>query len=155
MKNKQLKYAIYARVGLQSQSQNSLAYQTKILENIAQKDKLNLTVKFEEIGSTHGIKREVFANLLDVIKSGKVNAILTTSLDRLARGGKDGRDILNFMNDGKLIQIKTLNNTYSNISNGDRFLLNTIWLSLEMESIEKSRVIKRGLRVKNKFINSV
>jgi DNA invertase Pin-like site-specific DNA recombinase len=147
MKNRQLKYATYARVGLPPQSQNSLAYQTKTLESLAQKAKLNLVAKFEEMGSTRQVNREVFAKLLNGIKSGKTNAVLVASLDRLTRDGKEGKRLIGLMDQGKLKEIRTRTYTFRN-NKQDKFLLGLEMNMMKSDSEHRSFVIKRGLLAK-------
>lgn len=125
----------------------SLPEQLYVLEGIKAKHSLSVIDILEESQSAHRIGREKFSFMLERIEKGKANAILTWHLNRLARNMVDGGRIIQLMDEGKLIEIRTPSRIYKN-SPDDKFMLVLEFGMSKKDSDDKSIVVGRGLEKK-------
>lgn len=143
-----LKYVGYARKSSEDNKERqaaSLPDQLYIIEGL--KTKLGLKVKevFQESKSAHvPEQRDAFKQMVEAIKQGEANAIITWHANRLARNPVDGGYIIFLMDDGKLLEIITPSRTYHNTSE-DKFILGLEFSLSKKDSDDKSIVVKRGL----------
>ncbi|MHA1465986.1 MAG: recombinase family protein, partial [Candidatus Heimdallarchaeaceae archaeon] len=101
----------------------SINSQVKEMGDLAKKEGLNIINTYKE---SHSAKtsntRPVFIQLLNDIRNGKFNGILTWAPDRLSRNAGDLGMLVDLMDQGKLLQIRTFSQIFSNTPN-EKFLL--------------------------------
>ncbi|MCL5675910.1 MAG: recombinase family protein [Patescibacteria group bacterium] len=148
-----LKYAEYARKSSEDNKERqaaSLPDQLFILGELKSKQRLSVVNILQESKSAHTPRqREQFQEMLLLIEQGKANAILTWHANRLARNMSDGGDIIDLMDTGKLIEIKTPSRIYHNTPE-DKWMLSVEFANSKKDSDDKSVVVKRGLEKKNR-----
>lgn len=89
----------------------------------------------------------MFNQLLTDIRSGLFTGILTWAPDRLSRNAGDLGMLVDLMDQGKLHQIKTFSQSFSNNPN-EKFLLMILCSQAKLENDNRGINVKRGLRAK-------
>ncbi|MFH1971608.1 MAG: recombinase family protein [Patescibacteria group bacterium] len=142
------KAVIYARKSTEDKNKQILSLQDQLNEcqKIVKEQNLFL-ISPPFVESKTGWKSEVraeFDKMLDLIKKGKANIIVTWNLDRIGRNGQENGAIRDLVSLGKLKVI-----TPTNVFDKDNVLLSGFEnLINEQYSLKLSQVIKRALRGK-------
>ena len=124
----------------------SIDSQVKEMSKLAEANHLSVTaVKTEAHSAKNSGEREVFNALINEIKDGKYNAILTWHPDRLSRNAGDLGRLIDLMDNKQLLEIKTYNQTFTNSPN-EKFLLMILGSQAKLENDNKGINVKRGLR---------
>ncbi len=142
-----LKFVGYARKSSEDNKERqaaSLPEQVFIIEGIKSKYNLEIIEVLQESKSAYSQGRELFGKMLEDIESGKVNAILTWHPNRLARNMTDGGKIIDLIDTGRLIEVKTPSRNYHNTPE-DKFMLSLEFSLSKKDSDDKSIVVSRGL----------
>ncbi len=144
------KYCLYARKSTEQDEQQALSIDSQIKEMLAlaARDGLEVTeVKKESHSAKETGQREVFNQMLEEVKSGKFNGILTWAADRISRNAGDLGKVVDLMDAGALLQIQTYSQKFSNNPN-EKFLLMILCSQAKLENDNKSINVKRGLRTR-------
>lgn len=146
----ELKYIEYARKSSESKEKQALSIKDQCAENAkyATREGLNVVKQLQESRSAFKPhNRPEFDKMIELIKSGKVNAILTWKPDRLCRNPQDGGLILQMLQDGVIKEIRT--------STGDIYTQDSDHLILQIHfgmanqySRNLSQNVRRGLNHK-------
>ena len=80
--------------------------------------------------------------LLNGLREQKYNAILTWAPDRLSRNAGDLGSIVDMMDAGVLVQIRTHGSTFSNNPN-EKFLLMILCSQAKLENDNRTKNVKR------------
>jgi len=148
---KSLKYGLYARKSAESDERQTLSIesQKKEMEEIALKNKLSIEKTYEEKHSAKKSRsRPSFINLITDLEREIINSILVWSPDRLSRNAGDLGDLVDLMDKGKLQEIRTYNQIFSNNPN-HKFLLMILCSQAKLENDNRGINIRRG--IKNKY----
>lgn len=81
-------------------------------------------------------QRPVFNQLVKDLRNGVLTGILTWAPDRLSRNAGDLGMLVDMMDDGKFIHIKTFTQAFSN-SPSDKFLLMILCSQAKLENYQK------------------
>ncbi len=113
--------------GNSRRQQNSLEYQRKTNEEIAQRNNLRIVRTFDDSMTAYkAFVRDGFKEMLDVFaeqgKEGNVKGIVCTEHNRLARNFGDGGLILWYLQDGLIDKIYTFDKIFTN-SASDQMML--------------------------------
>lgn len=147
---KSLKYGLYARKSTESDERQTLSIDSQISEmkQIAVKENLLIAKTYREKHSAKlSRSRPEFIELLGDIEKESVNSIIVWSPDRLSRNAGDLGDLVDLMDLGKLFEIRTYNQTFSNNPN-HKFLLMILCSQAKLENDNRAINIKRGVRNK-------
>lgn len=145
-----INYCLYARKSSESDERQTMSIGSQLAEmkDLAKKDDLQITDIYQE---SHSAKisgtRPVFNKLLADISQGSFNGILTWAPDRLSRNAGDLGMLVDLMDKGKLLQIKTFSQNFSNSPN-EKFLLMILCSQAKLENDQKGLNVKRGIRAK-------
>lgn len=145
-----LKYCLYARKSSESDERQAMSINSQIEEmlKIAKQENLNIVeIKQESKSAKAKGARIRFGEMLMEITAGKYNAIITWAPDRLSRNAGDLGDIVDLMDAGKLIQIRTHGQTFANTPN-EKFLLMILCSQAKLENDNRGKNVRRGLRAK-------
>ncbi len=145
-----VKYCLYARKSTESEEQQILSIESQIKEMLAMAERDHLEVveiKKESHSAKEAGQRPVFNEIVDEIKSGKFNGILTWAADRISRNAGDLGRIVDLMDSGKLIEIRTYGQKFTNSPN-EKFLLMILGSQAKLENDNKVVNVKRGLRAR-------
>ena len=149
MKETNLKYIAYSRKSTDREDRQvlSIESQSRELKKTAEKDNLPIKCFLSESKTAYKIGREKFSEMIELIKAGKANAILTWHLTRLARNSKDGGEIIYLMDEGLLKEIRTPDGIFTNTTN-DKFLMQIHFAMSKKSSDDTSDFVKRDIETK-------
>ena len=145
-----IKYCLYARKSTEQEEKQVLSIDSQVKEMtaIAEHLKLNVVaIKRESHSAKDSGQRPIFKELLEDIRKGTYNGILTWAPDRLSRNAGDLGSLVDFMDQKKLIHIQTYGQTFSNSPN-EKFLLMILCSQAKLENDNKSINVKRGLKAR-------
>ncbi len=143
-----IRYCLYARKSMEAEERQALSIDSQIKEmgSIAEKDHLHIAiVKTEAHSAKNSGERKVFNDVLEEIKLGKYNGILTWAADRLSRNAGDLGRLVDLMDNQLLQEIRTYNQTFTNSPN-EKFLLMILGSQAKLENDNRGINVKRGLR---------
>ena len=148
--NTKLIYCRYSRKSSEAKERQALSIQDQNTEceRYCQKEEIKLSYKFEESKTAFKPdKRPIFKEMIDLIKRGEINAILTWKEDRLCRNPKEGGEILQLLQDGDLKEIRTVTGSiYTQES--DHLILQIHFGIANQFSRNLSQNVRRGLNHK-------
>ena len=145
-----VKYCLYARKSTESEERQVLSIDSQIKEmlELAEKEGLEIvTMKRESHSAKETGQRPVFNEIVEEIKEGKFNAILTWAPDRISRNAGDLGKIVDLMDAGKLHEIRTYGQRFTN-SPSEKFLLMILGSQAKLENDNRGVNVKRGLRTR-------
>lgn len=115
---------------------------------MAERDNLEIVeIKKESHSAKEAGMRPVFNEIVDEIKLGKFNGILTWAPDRISRNAGDLGRIVDLMDSGVLQEIRTYGQKFSNNPN-EKFLLMILGSQAKLENDNKVVNVKRGMRAR-------
>lgn len=145
-----INYCLYARKSSESDERQvmSIDSQLKEMQTLATKEGLRVTEILQESHSAKDSgQRPMFMKLLSDIRGKRFNGILTWAPDRLSRNAGDLGNLVDLMDQGKLLQIRTFSQMFSNNPN-EKFLLMILCSQAKLENDQKGINVKRGIRAK-------
>lgn len=145
-----VKYCLYARKSTESEERQVLSIDSQIKEmlQLAEREGLEVVaMKRESHSSKETGQRPVFNEIVEEIKAGKYNGILTWAPDRISRNSGDLGRIVDLMDAGKLQEIRTFGQKFGNNPN-EKFLLMILGSQVKLENDNRRINVKRGLRTR-------
>jgi site-specific DNA recombinase len=145
-----VKYCLYARKSTEQEDKQVLSIDSQIkeMEKMAAADNLEIVVvKKESHSAKEAGQRPVFNEIVEELKQGKYNGILTWAPDRIARNAGDLGRIVDLMDQKKLVEIRTYGQKFMNTPN-DKFMLMILGSQAKLENDNKVINVKRGLRTR-------
>lgn len=146
----EVKYCLYARKSTESEERQILSIDSQIKEMLQLAERENLevvTMKRESHSAKETGQRPVFNEIIDEIKQGKFNGILTWAPDRISRNAGDLGRIVDLMDSGALVEIRTFGQRFTNNPN-EKFLLMILGSQAKLENDNRGINVKRGLRTR-------
>lgn len=145
-----VEYCLYARKSSEDDERQAMSIDSQIKEmnELALRDGLFIKeIRRESHSAKMSAQRPVFSQLLTDIREGMFTGILTWAPDRLSRNAGDLGMLVDLMDQGKLHQIKTFSQNFSNNPN-EKFLLMILCSQAKLENDQKGINVKRGIRAK-------
>lgn len=145
-----VKYCLYARKSSEQDERQAMSIDSQMKEMLAlaERDGLNIVeTKHESHSAKESGRRPVFNELLNDLRSGKFNGVLTWAPDRLSRNAGDLGSLVDLMDGNKLHQIRTYGQSFSNTPN-EKFLLMILCSQAKLENDNRGVNVKRGIRAK-------
>src|SRR3989344_4007575 len=145
-----LLYCLYARKSTEQEDKQVLSIDSQIreMEKMAVADGLEIVVmKKESHSAKEAGQRPVFNEIVEELKQGKFNGILTWAPDRISRNAGDLGKIVDLMDSGALLEIRTFGQRFSNNPN-EKFLLMILGSQAKLENDNRGINVKRGLRTR-------
>src|ERR1035437_857075 len=143
-------YCLYARKSTESEEKQILSIDSQIKEMLQLADREGLEVvmmKRESHSAKETGQRPIFNEIVEEIKEGKYNGILTWAPDRISRNAGDLGKIVDLMDAGKLHEIRTYGQRFSNNPN-EKFLLMILGSQAKLENDNRGVNVRRGLRTR-------
>lgn len=126
----------------------SIDSQIKEMLQLSEREGLEIVaMKRESHSAKETGQRPVFNEIVEEIREGKYNAILTWAPDRISRNAGDLGKIVDLMDSGKLLEIRTYGQKFSNNPN-EKFLLMILGSQAKLENDNRGVNVKRGLRTR-------
>ncbi|MCL5435768.1 MAG: recombinase family protein [Patescibacteria group bacterium] len=147
---KPTRYCLYARKSTESDEQQALSIDSQIKEmiHLAQRDGIQISeIKRESHSAKASGQRPIFNELLEDIRQGKFDGILAWAPDRLSRNAGDLGGVVDLMDQGKLKEIRTYGQKFTNSPN-EKFLLMILCSQAKLENDNKGVNVKRGLKTR-------
>jgi DNA invertase Pin-like site-specific DNA recombinase len=145
-----VKYCLYARKSTESEERQVLSIDSQIKEmlQMAERESLEVvTMKRESHSAKETGQRPVFNEIIEELKQDKFNGILTWAPDRISRNAGDLGKIVDLMDSGKLHEIRTYGQRFTN-SPSEKFLLMILGSQAKLENDNRGINVKRGLRTR-------
>jgi len=145
-----VKYCLYARKSTEQEDKQALSIESQVREMItlAEREGLEIVeIKRESHSSKEVGQRPVYNELINEIRQGKFNGILTWAPDRLSRNAGDLGSVVDLMDQGLLHEIRTYGQKFTNNPN-EKFLLMILGSQAKLENDNKMVNVKRGLRAR-------
>lgn len=145
-----IKYCLYARKSTEADELQALSIDSQIKEmlDMATKENMNIAeIRKESHSAKDSGQRPIFNQLLADIRNGIFNGILCWAPDRLSRNAGDLGATVDLMDQGKLIEIRSHGQKFTNNPN-EKFLLMILGSQAKLENDHKGVNVKRGLRAK-------
>ena len=115
---------------------------------MAEKEGLEVVeMKRESHSAKETGQRPVFNEIIEEIRQGKYNGILTWAPDRISRNAGDLGMVVDLMDAGSLKEIRTYGQRFSNNPN-EKFLLMILGSQAKLENDNRGINVKRGLRTR-------
>lgn len=126
----------------------SIDSQIAEMQQIAARDGVEIADIRRESHSAKAVgQREVFNGILQDIREGKFNGILTWAPDRLSRNAGDLGALVDLMDQKLLVEIRTFSQKFTNVPS-EKFMLMIMCSTAKLENDNKSESVKRGLRTR-------
>ena len=145
-----IKYCLYARKSTESEERQILSIDSQVKEmlQLAEREGLDVVeIKRESHSAKDTGQRPIFNEIIEEIRQGKFNAILTWAPDRISRNAGDLGRIVDLMDQKLLIEIRTFGQHFSNNPN-EKFLLMILGSQAKLENDNRGINVKRGLRTR-------
>lgn len=145
-----VKYCLYARKSSESDEKQALSIDSQVKEmlQIADREELEIVdIRREAHSAKESGQRPVFSEILRDIQVGRYTGVLTWAPDRLSRNAGDLGALVDLMDQGHLIEIRTFGQYFRNSPN-EKFLLMILCSQAKLENDNRSINVKRGLRTR-------
>ena len=145
-----LRYCLYARKSAESEERQVLSIDSQIKEmlQLAEQEGLEIAeIKQESHSAKDTGQRPIFNEIIEEIKRGKFNGILTWAPDRISRNAGDLGRIVDLMDQKLLLEIRTFGQRFTNNPN-EKFLLMILGSQAKLENDNRGINVKRGLRTR-------
>ncbi len=145
-----MRYCLYSRKSSESDELQVMSIDSQIKEmlELAKKEGLEvMEIRKEAHSAKDSGQRPVFSQLLQDIKNGTFNGILTWAPDRLSRNAGDLGSLVDLMDQKHLVKIQTYGQKFTN-SPSEKFMLMLLCSTAKLENDNKSINVKRGLKAK-------
>jgi site-specific DNA recombinase len=145
-----VRYCLYARKSSESEERQVLSIDSQVTEmlQLAERDGLEIAeIKRESHSAKDTGQRPIFNEIIEEIKQGKFNGILTWAPDRISRNAGDLGRIVDLMDQKLLIEIRTFGQRFTNNPN-EKFLLMILGSQAKLENDNRGINVKRGLRTR-------
>ena len=145
-----VKYCLYARKSTESEERQILSIDSQIKEmlQLAEREGLEVVaMKRESHSAKETGQRPIFNEIVEEIRAGKYNGILTWAPDRISRNAGDLGRIVDLMDAGYLQDIRTFSQSFRNNPN-EKFLLTILGGQAKLENDN------RGINVKTRTANA-
>lgn len=145
-----IKYCLYARKSTESEERQVLSIDSQVKEmlQLAEREGLEVAeIRRESHSAKATGQRPVFNEIINDIRLGKFNGILTWAPDRIARNAGDLGSIVDLMDQKLLMEIRTYGQRFTNNPN-EKFLLMILGSQAKLENDNRGVNVKRGLRTR-------
>lgn len=145
-----VRYVLYARKSSEDDERQALSIesQVKAMQLLAEREGLAVAEVYRESHSakTSGL-RPVFQQMVVDLRAGKFTGIITWAPDRLSRNAGDLGAIVDLMDTGCIVDIRTHGQRFTNSPN-EKFLLMILGSQAKLENDHRGENVKRGMKTR-------
>ncbi|MCA1807706.1 MAG: recombinase family protein [Actinobacteria bacterium] len=145
-----IRWCLYARKSSEQDERQALSIEQQIKEMELPADRWGLKIaeaRTESHPSKSSGTRQIFNRLIKDIQLGYFNRVVTWAPDRLSRNAGDLGILVDLMGQGKLVEIRTHGQTFTNSPN-EKFFLMILESQAKLENDNRGLNIIRGLHNK-------
>ena len=145
-----VRYVLYARKSSEDDERQALSIDSQVKEMLTIAEHQGIIIvetRTESHSAKYSGQRPVFNQTIEDIRIGLFDGILTWATDRLSRNAGDLGSIVDLIDSGKLREIRTHGQTFSNTPN-DKFLLMILGSQAKLENDNRGINVKRGMKTK-------
>ncbi len=145
-----VRYCLYARKSSEDDERQALSIdsQIKAMLELAKREGLEIAeVRRESHSAKASGARPIFKQLLGDIREGMFSGVLTWAADRLSRNAGDLGSVVDLMDQGHLIEIRTHGQRFTNNPN-EKFLLMILCSQAKLENDNRGINTKRGMKTR-------
>lgn len=145
-----VRYVLYARKSTEAEEKQILSIESQVKEmlQIAERENIEVVdIRRESHSAKDSGQRPVFTEILEDVRRGRFNGVLTWAPDRLSRNAGDLGSLVDLMDQKLLLEIRTYGQQFRNSPN-EKFLLMILCSQAKLENDNKSINVKRGLRTR-------
>lgn len=145
-----VEYCLYARKSSEDDERQALSIDSQIKEMDVQAEAQGLRVteiRKESHSAKQSGQRPVFEQIIADVRKGKFTGILSWAPDRLSRNAGDLGVLVDLMDQGRLVEIRTQGQVFTNSPN-DKFLLMILGSQAKLENDNRGINVKRGMKTK-------
>ncbi len=145
-----VEYCLYARKSSEDDERQALSIDSQIKEMAIQAETQGLRVteiRKESHSAKQSGQRPVFEGLIADVRKGLFTGILSWAPDRLSRNAGDLGVLVDLMDQGRLVEIRTHGQVFTNSPN-DKFLLMILCSQAKLENDNRGINVKRGMKTK-------
>lgn len=145
-----IKYLLYARKSTESEERQILSIDSQVKEmlQLAEREGLEVVeIRRESHSAKATGQRPVFNEIVNDIRKGLFNGILTWAPDRIARNAGDLGAIVDLMDQKLLLEIRTFGQHFTNNPN-EKFLLMILGSQAKLENDNRGVNVRRGMRTR-------
>jgi DNA invertase Pin-like site-specific DNA recombinase len=145
-----VEYCLYARKSSEDDERQALSIDSQLKEMAIQAEAQGLRVaeiRKESHSAKQSGQRPVFEQIIADFRKGLFTGILSWAPDRLSRNAGDLGVLVDLMDQGKLVEIRTHGQVFTNSPN-DKFLLMILCSQANLENDNRGINVKRGMKTK-------
>jgi site-specific DNA recombinase len=145
-----VRYCLYARKSSEEDERQAMSIDSQIKEmmEIANRDGIDIVeVRQESHSAKYSTARPVFNQLLSDIRLHMFTGIMTWAPDRLSRNAGDLGALVDMMDQGHLLEIRTHSQRFTGNPN-DKFLLMILGSQAKLENDNRGINVQRGQRAR-------
>lgn len=145
-----IRYVLYARKSSEDDERQALSIDSQIKEMLTLAEHQGIIVletRTESHSAKYSGQRPVFNQLIEDLRAGAFDGILTWATDRLSRNAGDLGSIVDLIDSGRLREVRTHGQTFTNTPN-DKFLLMILGSQAKLENDNRGINVKRGMKTK-------
>jgi site-specific DNA recombinase len=150
IKAKRVEYCLYARKSSEDDERQALSIDSQLKEMAIQAEAQGLRVteiRKESHSAKQSGQRPVFEGIIADVRRGLFTGILSWAPDRLSRNAGDLGVLVDLMDQGRLVEIRTHGQVFTNSPN-DKFLLMILCSQAKLENDNRGINVKRGMKTK-------
>lgn len=150
IKAKRVDYCLYARKSSEDDERQALSIDSQLKEMATQAEAQGLRVteiRKESHSAKQSGQRPVFEQIIADVRRGLFTGILSWAPDRLSRNAGDLGVLVDLMDQGRLVEIRTHGQVFTNSPN-DKFLLMILCSQAKLENDNRGINVKRGMKTK-------
>lgn len=145
-----VEYCLYARKSSEDDERQALSIDSQLKEMATQAEAQGLRVteiRKESHSAKQSGQRPVFEQIIADVRKGLFTGILSWAPDRLSRNAGDLGVLVDLMDQGRLVEIRTHGQVFTNSPN-DKFLLMILCSQAKLENDNRGINVKRGMKTK-------